>query len=579
MSAADKASRLTVTTRTNGTEYYDQVLAMSSHVVNDGWAKLHEVSPDLQKIDLEDLDVGSLHAKLLPCRIAFDGTNHAGVKVFYQLRFESGRLENPSKSLSQDLAGWVLTVSVAIDQQQQREMTPAQLQYIKDNFSVPGDYSIARLYADLTDAAWDHFVTDRSAFGADSSGNPITWTQWCNQNPSLRIKLTAFLEAWVEGVSAKGLTTLGVKVVLPSTQSQNPLDPTFPPTAMMHQGFQYQNSATSIEIARDFDSILYCEQLMGRSLPSASFIADGGNWCYPESGSNPAVYGTFAISWQIFFQRQNGLLEHIRPFSRLSEITLENVSISSAGMNHIFHVGYNQDHQDANDNYFLPTSDEPNHQYIWKKQSQKQNGTTVDGGMYYYCTQQSDQQVTVVWQPGSNTITLAGKTTYSYASQFWSDITRTSLTGDLEESYTATWNVSIVITTDNDGHLTLTLGQQPSEVTVAITKDYSRESNIDSRQNTIEGYMGDIQTALQSQLVIVERNLAKIFATTGQWVYPGNGTLYFRNPMFNNYGDVLAEVEYKSLPSAVNVPAPNGPSTLTPYPSAVPNAKQFSTTI
>ncbi|KAI1381265.1 hypothetical protein F4677DRAFT_120686 [Hypoxylon crocopeplum] len=580
MSDADIKSRLTVTTRTIGKDYYDQVLALSAHVVNEGWEQLTEAYTELQRIDFDDEDVGSLHAELLPCRIAFDGTNRAGIRVFYQIRFKSGTLQNPSGRLTQDLANWVLTVSVRVGEQPGSELTEEQKKYIDDNFSVPGDYSIARLYADLTDARWDTIVTDRSYFGLDSEGKPITWDKWCEDNGVLKVKLIDFLTLWVDMMRRNGYTTLGVKVVIPSLPDQNPLDPTFPPTALLHQGFKYQNNDTPDDVARDYDCMMYCEQLMDHDPPQASFIADGGNWCYPGAGSNKAVHGTFAISQEIFFERKNGFIDHIRPFSRLSEITLENVIIyDDGGTNHFYHIGYNPDHKSAEDDYFRPELDEQNFQYIWKQTHKNDNGKTRAGGQYVYCMQQSDQQVAVGWQPGSNTITLTGKTTYSYKSQWWANSDKQDLTGYIDESYTATWDVPIVITTDDDGRLTLALGKDPSDVKVTINKDHSNELNIASRQNTIEGYMGEIQGSLQSELTAVGENLAKIFDTTGQWVYPGNGTLSFHNPLFNNHSDVLAEVEYKTIPSKsrVQVPPATAAPTLNKYPTAVPNKKSFST--
>lgn len=99
--------------------------------------------------------------------------------------------------------------------------------------------------------------------------------------------------------------------------------------------------------------------------------------------------------------------------------------------------------------------------------------------------------------------------------------------------------------TDKDGRLTLKLDQNPNDVVVSIKQDSHVEINIGSKQDTPEGYQRTIQSSLRSTLVIVEQNLASIFQTTGQWVYPGNGTLTFENPVFNNHGDVLSEVEYK----------------------------------
>ena len=127
---------------------------------------------------------------------------------------------------------------------------------------------------------------------------------------------------------------------------------------------------------------------MSRAIPKATFISDGGNWCYPEGSGNPAVHGTFAISGQIFFERKNGLLQHMRPFPRLSEITLDKVVIDN-GMYHHYDVGHNPNYESADNDYFLPVKDEAGHRYFWTKTHFEDGSKTWDDGEYGYCQQQS----------------------------------------------------------------------------------------------------------------------------------------------------------------------------------------------
>ncbi|GAP91516.1 hypothetical protein SAMD00023353_3101260 [Rosellinia necatrix] len=587
MSDADVQSRLTVTTKTGGSEYYDQVLAMSAHIVNNGWEQLWETYEDpqdekitLKRIDIENDDLGYIHAETLPCRITFEGTNHSGLSVYYFIRFKSGTLQNAKGTLPKglDMTGWCICVNVKIGEQKKSEMTKEQIKYIEDNYSVPGDYSIARLFADLTSAYFDSLDADRSTFGTGEDGKPITYDQWLDQyDEDYSTSFYAFMSTWKRTMKSKGYSTLGVKVVIPSMQEQDPLDPTYPPTAMLHQGFQYKNDQTDKTTAADYNCLLYCEQLMNRDLPQQSFIADGGNWCYPEYQSNPAVQGTFAISSQIFFERVNGLREHMRPLAALSEISLQDVTIFDwGGRQHLFDVGHNPAHEDPNDNYFLAKKDDQNHRYIWTRTWTKNKGTMED--IYYYCTHTSVQSVTIGWEPGSSRINVAGKTTYSYESSDWTNATMTERQAILSESYTASWEAPILMSTDDEGRLTLKLEKEPQDTKVSMVQDYSTEDppGAWSRQNTPDGYEHDIETALQSALVTVEANLALIFQTTGQWVYPGNGVLYYRNPMFNNTGDVLAVAEYKSLTSKAEVPGPHPGATLSKYPKTKPNVKVLS---
>lgn len=587
MSQADRDSRLTITTNTGGGGYYDQVLALSAHVVNDGWKQLWEDYQDpgnekitLKRIDIDTKDLGSIHAETLPCTVSFEGSNHEGISVYYFINVKTGHLKNADGSLDEDMTGWRLCVNVKVGEQKMEDMTPDQQKYINDNYNVPGDYSIARLFADLSLAYFDNLDPSRSTFGTDASGNPITWDDWLDAHSDDEIITIfyAFMSTWKHEMVKKGYSTLGVKVVIPDMKDQDPLDPTYPPTSMLHQGFKYKNDNTDKKIAEEYNCLMYCEQIMGHDNPAQTFIADGGNWCYPEANGNPAVHGTFAISSEIFYERVNGLREHVRPLAALSEISLKEPTIDGwGGRLHLYDVGHNPEHEDPNDSYFFAVKDDGNHQYIWTKTWSKEKGNSGDG-VYWYCTHTSVQTVTLSWKPGHNRINLTGSTTYSYESSDWKDSTRQDQEAVLKESYTAAWDAPIIMTTDDDGRLTLQLEKRPEDTTVGIVQNYSTEipKNGWSRQNSPAGYEKDIQSALQKALLVVEKNIALIFQTTGQWIYPGNGVLYFRNPMFTNNGDVAAEVEYKSLGTKTQVPGPHPGASLSKYAKTKPNVKVIS---
>lgn len=91
MSNYDQQSRLKVTTDTQD-GYFDQVLAMSSHVINDGWTQLWNTYKDtdgkyaLKRIDIDEDDFGSIHADILPCKIQFIGDNTTGVGVYFYIK-------------------------------------------------------------------------------------------------------------------------------------------------------------------------------------------------------------------------------------------------------------------------------------------------------------------------------------------------------------------------------------------------------------------------------------------------------------------------------------------------------------
>lgn len=55
----------------------------------------------------------------------------------------------------------------------------------------------------------------------------------------------------------------------------------------------------------------------------------------------------------------------------------------------------------------------------------------------------------------------------------------------------------------------------------------------------------DIASSFKTHIGLLEGNLKNAFSTTGKFVYPGNGTFDFSNPVVGNTGEILAEILYK----------------------------------
>lgn len=172
---------------------------------------------------------------------------------------------------------------------------------------------------------------------------------------------------------------------------------------MLHQGFKYENPDTDKLVAEDYDCLLYCEQILNHPKPKKTFVRDAGNWCYPPYGNVPAVNGTFAISGQVFFSGDNGILQHMQPLAALSEITLKDPTIDDTGDRyHYFDVGHNSQHEDPYESYFLAKADLDNHRYIWTTTDKRPAGRMNKwGSAYNYCEHQGESLAFVAILPSS----------------------------------------------------------------------------------------------------------------------------------------------------------------------------------
>jgi hypothetical protein len=84
---------------------------------------------------------------------------------------------------------------------------------------VPRDYSIERLYASLSSAAWGSFDLNTSTFGKDPlTGKDITLENWKAANPGSEDALKTFLTGWFQSQQKAGLTLLGAEFLLATPQ-------------------------------------------------------------------------------------------------------------------------------------------------------------------------------------------------------------------------------------------------------------------------------------------------------------------------------------------------------------------------
>jgi hypothetical protein len=144
----------------------------------------------------------------------------------------------------------------------------------------------------------------------------------------------------------------------------------------VHQGFQYRNGVTPADIATDYNSLLYGEQVLNHTPPGAQQIGNWGNWCYPPEGPSPGIDGTFALSSQVFVGTFLG--PHFRPLDQTSEITLYAPRFNEPGHGHAIEwgidIGYNPNHTSPDDDYFQPVFNKNQTQYIWSKDSKINSG-------------------------------------------------------------------------------------------------------------------------------------------------------------------------------------------------------------
>lgn len=110
---------------------------------------------------------------------------------------------------------------------------------------------------------------------------------------------------------------------------------------------------------------------------------------------------------------------------------------------------------------------------------------------------------------------------------------------------TGTWSFTITLEDPANGVLEPVVGDcnekfLPKDFNVDLIE--TEKTCIDSTEASFKTFLTE---NLSASIKIINENLIQRFKTVGKFVYPGNGVLLFQNPIFNNVGNVLAEISYQ----------------------------------
>ncbi|GIK07129.1 hypothetical protein Aspvir_002784 [Aspergillus viridinutans] len=583
---SDQDARLQTTTITSPPEYYDQVLALSSKLLNESWEQLWRDNPKLEDIIIDDGANGTLKGKLNPCQFFVTGNIENGVHALYKVRFKSGILTTSGKhGQAVDVTGWEIAIEVELDNQTDDDMTDDQMKSITKYYNFPakgdagsaGDYSITRVFVDLINANMNMVNEKQSTFRDPKTGQPCTWRELPND---IKRAVKGFLDDWTLDQDAKGYNTLGVTLTSPTYEEENPLKPSYQPVSVFHQAAKYANPSASD--ADKYNCLLLCELLAGHDDLKWKYITqEKASWCYP------GIDATYAISAHVILERFLGL--HLQPLIRASEVVPTETDVWTWSYSHAasaepitggearwtFSIGYNSAHTEAADDYFKlnPVPNTPN--YTWSKTNKGETGVHWhekaphnQGPGYASLIQTGTTDINVNPAVGSHTVSVSASITYGYEYRYSYDTSDlASMDVIASASYSGKWMLSLSLSTDQSGQLCFSLVGSPSDVDPHVKLDRQvgylwNDASWDTDIKTL------LKTQLHDSLTTAEQNLANVFQTTGKFVYPCNGELSFKNPMFNNYGDLLAEVAYKAAPK-VNVLSPQDGPKLKPYAASV----------
>ncbi|KAK4207142.1 hypothetical protein QBC37DRAFT_406483 [Rhypophila decipiens] len=578
---------------------YDQIVAVSQQVINESFDKLYDIYPEYGVVEFSSKKIGKIKGHLNSPRLLLGGGLGHDISVtsaLYVMRFKEGKITIPADDdedpdLEEDLAGWDLAITIDLKEQsvkvdpdadpETQKEQQALWDFIHGKFDVPGNYSIARLYAKLSDSHWKDFDYENSQFGFNADKTPRSWAQLKKQVPGIDISLPFMLSKWAEAHDKKGMTTTGVRFSVPSDEIDDQKSGTdFKPTAMVHQVYGYKNPdkgvpkpVVSYAPPGDLNCFLYCEMVRDHELPTDKQLAGSGNFTAQASEiGGKRIDGTFTISHQLFLE--SFLLPILQAFNMASIIVPRQPHYypDESAVGFSYSIGWDSEHQDSTDQFFAfktvhnPDTPADPISYQFKPNEYRAKldpiGHSPTTGSYASFESTSNTTVDFEWDAGSASFRVKCFTKYMYDVQWSENQNMTSPHSWGRDTFEASWDMKINIVSVEGGILRLGMdagNDDNCNATVSKTRDLHENTK---RNFTSDEIKDEISGYIKSHVATLKANLSQAFQTSAMFNYPGNGTFDFSDPMIGNTGEILSTIAYKPLPPKTKITIPP-PTTIT----------------
>ncbi|KAJ5949955.1 hypothetical protein N7454_001539 [Penicillium verhagenii] len=225
------ASRLTALLDTSLAPY-DEVVAFSEKIINENFEEILELYPDMKNIAYSESTVGFVDATLKATRILVPDEEAAkfSQQVYFQMCFESGTIRSPMGSLDVDVAGWELAVPCDLKTEAVQPMSSkidgkkitSTTEVSGQVFHHPGDYSVERLYAQLSTIKFSMVIPKYSTIIDNVTQKRMTLEEWKNleSNHHLYEILSTVLTKWASTQERMGRTILNVSFSIPENRCE-----------------------------------------------------------------------------------------------------------------------------------------------------------------------------------------------------------------------------------------------------------------------------------------------------------------------------------------------------------------------
>ena len=452
----------------------------------------------------------------------------SGSFTYYTVRVVDGKPEVVTHECAIDKWTLAFTVNLGLDK---LNSVPKE---IADKIRIPGSYSVSQLLLDFTTA--DLMSFDRELSDTPGIDVPL------GQDPERDDKLSSFIRIYLEQLTlSTDHNILGYAVTVPDPSVANPIAPSLPPTSVQFQTMDFRGSAPSNIPKGGLDCFLFLEMTDHRSAPHT--LIDW-SWNFVEPPSSPPSArdgGCMVIAkanfWDAFFVPRATFLnrEALDVLNRIAAAFDQKAGID-----------------DGDVPWSLTPSRPGDSALAWKSTtatSMKWNWSyhTEGGGELNPYWNDNDTQVTVALETGANAIRFTANT-HIRREEHHIIPGRVPIRDITILDAKAAWGFVFTLTSVRDGALgvdttpTYSVSEGPQ-----TSVDWTGKSNVGGTYPT----QGEMRQSMKEYLDRVMEKLdlatdvAEAFETHSQFVFPGGGTFFMKDPQFNEDGDVVVGLTYK----------------------------------
>ncbi|KAL2821454.1 hypothetical protein BDW59DRAFT_164189 [Aspergillus cavernicola] len=526
---------------------FSEVTALSQRAINNAMAKLVKDHPEISHVQSKSKRGDALDAQIGQPLISLKVTGSSRASLEYYAKFSSGKLHfNYDPPEDFDVEGWTIAFNVQIDSVKLEPGSDEDKQ-VRGAIQQAGDFSLTSLFLTFNEGDIIKPDLDHSDFkGAKLDRDDI-------------ITFAGILAKWYVNdgpMTDRRKRTIGYGLRTANPESVNKQAPSFSPTSLKFQTYEYiapgkKDPEEGIPEG-DNNMLLYLQMTDKKDFPPEAILPYTGNFVSNGMG------GTMCIEKGIFWDRY--LLRKTTP----QLLHLFNNSTyawaKSADLTDIEHpdweVGVGGSGHAGDPDFFAWVSSGLL-QWTWGSPSQpeqqirKRNSYgNESGSIDVTCTTNNSMKT----KPGSNLIDVSGKSDIQVYVTCGATCS-TSPCAPWACHYTVhvwlEWETAISLNAVDDGGLAISLDLNDSNFKVSwdplkysmVGSTYPTRESVEAKQSTLQNTL--ITELRNSPLRAVEAQLQKDLNNSARFVVPGQGTFHYKNPMFNDNGDLLIEVDYK----------------------------------